>query len=75
MSQWTSRVLDHRIWAAMNTLGKTIDQAVAVDDIAPEALEALERLQRGAGFDRETARRDRSCGDLSRTSRRICGCV
>jgi hypothetical protein len=45
MSQWTSRVLDHRVWALMNTLGTAIDQAVRVDDISPEAVEALERLR------------------------------
>jgi hypothetical protein len=45
MSQWTLRVKDHRIWALMNMLGTAIDQAVRLDDISPEAVEALERLR------------------------------
>jgi hypothetical protein len=50
MSQWTSRVKDHRIWTVMNTLGTVIDQAVKLDDIAPDAAEALERLRAVLAF-------------------------
>jgi hypothetical protein len=45
MSEWISRVQDHRVWAAMNTLGTVIDQAAKVEDITPDAAEALERLR------------------------------
>jgi hypothetical protein len=45
MSQWTARVQDHRVWALMTGLGSAIDQAVKLDDIAPDAVDALERLR------------------------------
>lgn len=45
MSQWTSRIKDHRVWTLMNTLGAVIDQAVKLDDIDPDAAESLERLR------------------------------
>jgi hypothetical protein len=50
MGQWTSRVQDHRVWALMNTLGTLIDQAVRLDDINPDAVEALERLRAVLAF-------------------------
>lgn len=45
MSLWTSRIKDHRIWELMKSLGPLIDQAEKVDDVEPDAVEALERLR------------------------------
>ena len=45
MSEWTSRVRDHRIWELMKGLGPTIDKALQLDDSDPAAVEALERLR------------------------------
>jgi hypothetical protein len=44
MSEWISRVKDHRIWKMMKDLGPTIDRAARLDDLDPAAAEALERL-------------------------------
>lgn len=45
MNLWTSRIKDHRIWGLMKGLGPLIDQAEQVDDVEPDAVEALERLR------------------------------
>src|SRR5208337_2622444 len=45
MSEWTSRVRDHRVWGLMQALGPTIDKAVRLDEVDPVAVEALERLR------------------------------
>jgi len=45
VSEWTSRIKNHRIWGLMDALGPTIDKAVRLDDLDPTALEALERLR------------------------------
>lgn len=45
MSLWTSRITDHRIWDLMKNLGPLIDQAEQIDDVEPDAVEALERLR------------------------------
>jgi chemotaxis protein histidine kinase CheA len=45
MSSWTSRITDHRIWDLMKNLGPLIDQAERIDDVEPDAVEALERLR------------------------------
>src|SRR5579885_811447 len=45
MSQWTSRVKDHRVWAVMNALGAAIDQAVRLEDINPDEVGDLERVR------------------------------
>jgi hypothetical protein len=50
MSEWTSRVRDHRIWELMRSLGPTIDKAVQLDDLDPAAPEALERLRSVLAF-------------------------
>lgn len=50
MSEWISRVKDHRIWELMNVLGPTIDKAVRLDDAEPAAVEALERLRSVLAF-------------------------
>jgi len=50
MSVWTSRVKDHRIWALMGGIGPLIDQAEQLDDVEPEAIEALERLRSVLAF-------------------------
>src|SRR5580692_1860987 len=50
MSEWTSRVRDHRIWQLMNDLGPTIDRAAQLDDPDPAAVEALERLRSVLAF-------------------------
>lgn len=50
MSEWTSRVRDHRIWELMRSLGPIIDKAVQSDDPDPAAVEALERLRSVLAF-------------------------
>jgi len=45
MSEWTSRVRNHRIWGSMKALGPRIDEAVRLDELDSAALEALERLR------------------------------
>src|SRR5882724_727311 len=45
MSEWTSRIKDHRIWKILETLGPAIDKSVALPDVSPESLEALGRLK------------------------------
>jgi hypothetical protein len=45
MSEWTSRVRNHRIWGLMQELGPLIDKAVALDTIDTAALDALERIR------------------------------
>lgn len=50
MSVWTSRVKDHRIWALMESIGPLIDQAERLDDVEPDAIEALERLRSVLAF-------------------------
>jgi hypothetical protein len=45
VSQWTERIQDHRVWALMTALGAIIDKAVKLDDITPDAVDALERLR------------------------------
>jgi len=50
MSEWTTRIQDHRVWGAMQALGPSIDRAVSLDDIESTALEALERLRTVLAF-------------------------
>ena len=45
MNQWTERIRDHRVWEEMKALGPSIDQVVALEDLDPSALEALERVR------------------------------
>src|SRR5258708_38744734 len=45
MSEWISRVQDHRIWALMQSFGPTIDRAMSLDDIDLAIADALERLK------------------------------
>jgi hypothetical protein len=50
MSEWTSRIRDHRVWELMKNLGPIIDKAEQVEDIEPAALEGLERLRAVLAF-------------------------
>jgi hypothetical protein len=50
MSEWTSRIRDHRIWDLMKNLGPIIDQAERIEDLDPVALEGLERLRSVLAF-------------------------
>jgi hypothetical protein len=50
MSEWTSRIRDHRIWELMRGLGPTIDKVAQLDDLDPAALEALERIRSVLAF-------------------------
>ena len=45
MSEWTSRISEHRVWNLMKALGPILDSAVRLDDIDPSAVESLERLR------------------------------
>jgi hypothetical protein len=45
VSEWTSRITNHRIWALMKALGPTIDKSARLDDLEPTAIEELERLR------------------------------
>jgi hypothetical protein len=45
MSEWSTRVKDHRIWALMQAMGPNIDKAARLDGLDAPALEALERLR------------------------------
>src|SRR5260370_42549192 len=45
MGEWTSRITEHRIWNLMKALGPSLDQAVQINDVAPDAIEAIERLR------------------------------
>jgi hypothetical protein len=45
MSDWTSRVQNHRVWTLMSELGPLIDIAVQVDVIDESGLAGLERLR------------------------------
>ena len=45
MSEWDLRVQDHRVWGLMQALGPTIDKAVGLEGVSPDAVEALGRLR------------------------------
>ena len=45
MNQWDKRIRAHGVWAEMNGLGRAIDSALAVKDVAPETLFGIERLR------------------------------
>jgi hypothetical protein len=45
MSEWDERIRAHRVWAAMETLGPTIDSAIALKDLTPGTVEGLERIR------------------------------
>jgi hypothetical protein len=45
MSEWISRVRDHRIWGLMQSFGPTIDKAIGLDNIDPAIADSLERLK------------------------------
>jgi hypothetical protein len=45
MSEWDERIRAHRVWTTMTTLGSTIDNAIAVEDLAPETVAGLERIR------------------------------
>jgi hypothetical protein len=50
MSEWTSRISNHRIWESMKALGPVIDKAATLDDAEPLAEEALDRLSSVLAF-------------------------
>src|SRR5882762_5939996 len=50
MSEWTSRILDHRVWNLMKKLGPIIDEAEQVEEVDPTSLEGLERLRAVLAF-------------------------
>ena len=45
MSEWESRVREHRVWKLMKELGPFIDKAVALEDLDDGARTSLERLR------------------------------
>lgn len=45
MSQWIERVKSHAVWATLETLGNTIDQALKREDIQATSVDDLERLR------------------------------
>jgi hypothetical protein len=45
MSEWASRITDHRIWNQMNDLGPMLDSALRLEDIDAGAIESIERLR------------------------------
>src|ERR1700753_1665257 len=50
MSEWTSRIKDHRVWNLMKSLVLSIDHAVQMEDNTPDVLEGLERLRTVLAF-------------------------
>ena len=50
MSDWTTRITDHRVWNVMAGLGPKIDEAENVEGIEPSAVESLERLRAVLAF-------------------------
>jgi len=50
VSEWTSRILDHRVWDLMKKLGPIIDEAEQIEEVDPTALEGLERLRAVLAF-------------------------
>ncbi len=45
MSEWVSRVTDHRIWNQMKALGPMLDSSLRLEDIDAGATESIERLR------------------------------
>jgi hypothetical protein len=45
MSEWDDRIRTHRVWTVMATLGPTIDSALAMENLAPGTVAALERIR------------------------------
>jgi len=45
MSEWASRIREHRIWNVMKALGPALDEAEQLDDIDPSAVATLERIR------------------------------
>jgi hypothetical protein len=43
MSSWDQRIRDHRIWDVMTSLGRSIDDAVAIATLMPEETVDIER--------------------------------
>src|SRR5258705_11118240 len=50
MSEWTSRIRDHRVWDLMKHLGPIIGEEEQVEGIEPAAVEGLERLRAVLAF-------------------------
>ena len=50
MSEWSSRINDHRIWADMSSLGQLIDEILTARERADEAIDDLERIRTVLGF-------------------------
>jgi hypothetical protein len=50
MSEWSSRINDHRIWAEMSSLGQLIDEILTARERADEAIDDLERIRTVLGF-------------------------
>jgi hypothetical protein len=45
MSEWTSRITEHRIWNLMKDYGPILDDALKIDDIEPTTEESIRRLK------------------------------
>ena len=45
MTQWTSRIRDHAVWAQMSALGASVDNAIAREGIDTNSLEGIERIR------------------------------
>ena len=45
MSEWESRIRNHRVWEVMKSLGPSIDRALERSDIDLSALQSIERLR------------------------------
>lgn len=45
MNEWDERMRAHRVWSEMETLGPTIDSAIAMEGSTPETSAGIERLR------------------------------
>ena len=45
MSEWESRIRNHRVWALMKALGPSIDKALETSGIESSTLQSIERLR------------------------------
>lgn len=50
MSEWTEKIKNHEVWAALNSLETAIDSAVEVKDLDLASAEGLERIRAVATF-------------------------